>query len=201
MPKKSTRKDEILQIALQEFTREGYSGARLQSIADQTGVTKAMIHYYFKTKENLFRETYGAVCNELMNNLFSPLEKKYSLYSKIEDFTDKVTARFERNPKKAQFLISELNRHPKVTLPVLKESYKCDLNILNKQLKEAAANYEIAPISSDQLIGNILSLCIFSYTGQTFLQEMLDKNDENFQTFLEQHNEVVKDTIMNWLAG
>ncbi len=201
MPEKSNRKEEILRMALHEFTREGYSGARLQSIADQTGVTKAMIHYYFKTKENLFRETFDAVCNELMNDLFSPLEKKHSLYSKIEDFTDKVITRFERQPVKAQFLVSELNRYPDTTLQVLREHYKCDLSVLNRQLKEASESYEIAPVSSDQLIANVLSLCIFSYSGQAFLQEVLDKDDDSFEMFLEQRREVIKDTIMNWLTG
>lgn len=45
----------ILDAAEQEFSRVGLRGARTESIAARTGVTKAMIHYYFENKENLYR--------------------------------------------------------------------------------------------------------------------------------------------------
>ncbi len=195
------RRHKILLAARDEFTREGYSGARLQSIADKTGVTKAMIHYYFKTKEKLFRETYRLTCEELMNGLFLPLEKKDTLFTKVEAFVDEVINRFEKNPKQVQFLVSELNHHPEITLDIFQKTYKSDFSVLNKQLEQASANYKIAPVRSSQLIGNILSLCIFSYTSPTFLSEVLPGEGENFETFLEDRREVVKDTVINWLSG
>lgn len=201
MVKKSKRKEEILNIALHEFTKEGYSGARLQTIADQTGVTKAMIHYYFETKENLFRETYRVVCEGLIAGLFSPLEAKYSLFSKIEAFVDKVIKRFSENPEQAHFLMGELKRHPQITESVFQECYKCDLTVLDEQIKKAAKNYEIAPITSDQLIANILSLAIFSSSERTFLKAVTKNGTADFEAFLKKRNEVIKDTIMNWLTG
>ncbi len=196
-----TRKEEILQVALAEFTREGYAGARLQSIADKTGVTKAMIHYYFKTKENLFRQTYGGVCNKLMSGLFTPLEKKNTLFSKVEAFVDEVINRFEQQPQQAEFLINELNQHSDITLELFQESYESDFFVLNKQLQQAADSYKIAPVNSSQLIGNILSLCIFSYTGRSFLREILHEDDAQYEMFLNERREVIKDTIINWLSG
>jgi AcrR family transcriptional regulator len=49
-------KASILEAAEHEFSRFGLQGARTESIAAQTGVSKAMIHYYFESKENLYRE-------------------------------------------------------------------------------------------------------------------------------------------------
>ena len=45
----------ILDAAEHEFAKVGLLGARTESIAARTGVTKAMIHYYFENKENLYR--------------------------------------------------------------------------------------------------------------------------------------------------
>ena len=56
----------ILDAAERVFAEVGYSGARLQIIADEAGVTKAMIHYYFKTKENLFRAVLDRILFELI---------------------------------------------------------------------------------------------------------------------------------------
>jgi TetR/AcrR family transcriptional regulator len=48
-------KNQILDAAEAEFAVTGLSGARTEAIAAQTGVTKAMIYYYFQNKEELYR--------------------------------------------------------------------------------------------------------------------------------------------------
>ena len=44
----------ILKAAEREFLTKGYAGARTTSIAEAAGVTHAMLHYYFRTKEHIF---------------------------------------------------------------------------------------------------------------------------------------------------
>jgi AcrR family transcriptional regulator len=53
--RKEERPDEILAAALTVFTRDGFSGARLDEIADRAGCTKGTIYVYFDSKEELFR--------------------------------------------------------------------------------------------------------------------------------------------------
>jgi AcrR family transcriptional regulator len=47
-------REEILDVALREFARHGYSGARVDEIAARTRTTKRMIYYYFTSKEQLY---------------------------------------------------------------------------------------------------------------------------------------------------
>ena len=47
-------RQEILDVATQEFADRGFAGARVDEIADQTRTTKRMIYYYFGSKEQLF---------------------------------------------------------------------------------------------------------------------------------------------------
>ncbi|WCT72869.1 TetR/AcrR family transcriptional regulator [Sphingomonas naphthae] len=49
-----TRK-QILEIATEEFADKGYSGARIDEIAERTNTSKRMIYYYFESKEGLYR--------------------------------------------------------------------------------------------------------------------------------------------------
>lgn len=44
----------ILAVATKEFAEKGYSGARVDEIADHTNTSKRMIYYYFEDKEGLF---------------------------------------------------------------------------------------------------------------------------------------------------
>jgi AcrR family transcriptional regulator len=47
---------EILDAATQHFAEHGYSGARVDEIAEQTRTTKRMLYYYFGSKEGLYTE-------------------------------------------------------------------------------------------------------------------------------------------------
>ena len=48
-----TRRD-ILEVATHEFAAEGFAGARVDKIAEDTATTKRMIYYYFGSKEGLY---------------------------------------------------------------------------------------------------------------------------------------------------
>jgi AcrR family transcriptional regulator len=47
---------EILEVATLEFAEHGYSGARVDEIAERTRTTKRMLYYYFDSKEGLYTE-------------------------------------------------------------------------------------------------------------------------------------------------
>jgi len=51
---KERTRQEILDVAIREFARNGYSGARVDEIAARTRTTKRMIYYYFGGKEQLY---------------------------------------------------------------------------------------------------------------------------------------------------
>ncbi len=60
---KETR-DKILHSAKKEFSRRGFEGARMAEIADKAHINKALIHYYFKNKENLYVEVLKRIFGE-----------------------------------------------------------------------------------------------------------------------------------------
>ena len=44
----------ILKAAKEVFIIKGFEGSRMQEIADTAGINKSLLHYYFRTKDNLF---------------------------------------------------------------------------------------------------------------------------------------------------
>lgn len=51
-------RDKLLDSAEFLFAEHGFDGCTLRHIADHAGVNQGMIHYFFRTKENIFREAY-----------------------------------------------------------------------------------------------------------------------------------------------
>lgn len=198
---KTDRKQEILDAALAELKQKGRSGARLQSIADNIGVTKAMIHYYFNTKDELCDEVFREAYRQLMGNLMDKLESDAPVFQKIEQFVDAAVERFANHADVLLFVIQELDTGPQSVNEIMAELADYDSTVLDQQLQEAASNYEIAPVESSQLVTNMISLCMFPYVGKAFFEGLLKMDEEAYRSFLEERKDIAADTIINWLAS
>lgn len=203
MPETNTdRRSMILDAALQEFAHNGIAGARLQTIADRSGVTKAMIHYYFDTKESLFNEVFREAYGVVMAGLLDILESDDPLFVKIERFVEEATERFHEEPALTDFVISALNRNPDITVGLMNELMDYDTAIFEAQLRDAASDYQIAPTEGRQVILNMFSICMFPYAGRRFMGELLQmQSEEEYLELVKQRKGLATDTIINWLAS
>lgn len=67
---RQNKEHEILVAAEQEFLTKGFDGARTTSIAQAAGVTHAMLHYYFRTKEQLFERIVDDKFAQMSHSMF-----------------------------------------------------------------------------------------------------------------------------------
>ncbi|MHB2150564.1 TetR/AcrR family transcriptional regulator [Calditrichota bacterium LG25] len=65
----SQKEEQILQIAMQVFVEKGWHGARMQEIADRAGINKAMLHYYFRSKERLYTAVLEKLFLKFVNSI------------------------------------------------------------------------------------------------------------------------------------
>ncbi len=77
-------KNQILKVAQEILSKEGYVGTSLSNIAKKVGVTKPTIYHYFKNKEELFEEVLINVFNKLEFELKKVNKKESSLDKKLE---------------------------------------------------------------------------------------------------------------------
>jgi len=73
--KSEVSKKRILVTAARVFARKGYSGARMDEIARDAGVTKALIYYYFQGKEAILNELFAAFFREATDFLLKFVER------------------------------------------------------------------------------------------------------------------------------
>ncbi len=65
----------ILEAALKEFAANGLAGARTETIAAAAGVNKALIYYYFESKEKLYAATLEMIAERIRNRSMAVLER------------------------------------------------------------------------------------------------------------------------------
>uniref|UniRef100_UPI002600CD9D TetR/AcrR family transcriptional regulator n=1 Tax=uncultured Chitinophaga sp. TaxID=339340 RepID=UPI002600CD9D len=73
----------IIAAAKKIFFQKGLSGARMQDIADEAGINKAMLHYYYRSKDKLFDMVFQSAMGEMMVDIKAILEKDASLQEKL----------------------------------------------------------------------------------------------------------------------
>jgi AcrR family transcriptional regulator len=68
----------ILRAAVQEFSVHGLSGARTDRIAENARVNKALLYYYFKSKQGLYTAAVEGVAARVVENAMAEFDPKYS---------------------------------------------------------------------------------------------------------------------------
>ncbi|HMP30956.1 MAG TPA: TetR/AcrR family transcriptional regulator [Saprospiraceae bacterium] len=102
----------IKKAAMDVFLRSGFNGARMQEIANLAGVNKAMLHYYFSTKEQLFDTVFSEVMLNLQPELDAILESEQSFIEKLKSFITISFQQHQKNPKIIAFVFNELAKNP-----------------------------------------------------------------------------------------
>lgn len=105
-------KTRILDAADKIFVRRGIDGARMQEIADQAGVNKALLHYHFRSKAHLARAVWLRIASSFVPGIFQMLGSDISLDEKIERFVDAYHTRLAEHPYLLGYVIGEAARHP-----------------------------------------------------------------------------------------
>ena len=108
----NTTEEKILQAARKIFVMKGMTGSRMQDIADEAGINKALLHYYFRNKEKLFEVVFWEAANELFLKMNGVFESNLGLLDKIRLFSMEYIEMVLKAPFIPQFLFTEINRNP-----------------------------------------------------------------------------------------
>ncbi|MDZ7694785.1 MAG: TetR/AcrR family transcriptional regulator [Balneolaceae bacterium] len=195
-------KEKILEAAYQIFIQKGVNGTGIKEIADQAEVNKAMLYYYFDSKDHLFTEVFKKAVKESGLKKLEVLENEQtSLFDKIKQYIDTLTEGLLQNPHIATFVMNELARHPEKLTNLLDEVIDYDRSVLEQQINDAADRYEIARISSRQLLANIAALCLGPITNKQYYAVFLNIEDEDeYIDFLRKRKGIVYDMVVSWLT-
>lgn len=182
----------ILDAAHRVFLRRGSAGARTQEIADEAGVNKALLHYYFRTKERLAAAVFARAASRLLPPVIATLASDEELETKIERVIDIELDVLLRHPYLPGYIISELTHNParaKQLIAALTGIAVEDLaprvrDVVARQLRARAREGKMRPIAPDQFILNLLSLCVFPFAARPMVQAVLNLDDEAFASLI-----------------
>jgi len=184
--------ERILTAAIEEFTQKGYAGARMQAIADRAKISKSALHYYYRHKERLFRLVLDKTAGRALNKIHLDM-------SGLEGFREKFEFGFRyyyqtiyKNIKVVNFLFMELKRNPAMISSFLQESDIPDcIESLNIELEKEYQAGRIRQMRAEQLIINIVSLCLFPHLGGGIVCQVLNIKEDAYKKMLREREDIV----------
>ncbi|SMO39101.1 transcriptional regulator, TetR family [Saccharicrinis carchari] len=198
MPIKVKDKDvegRILIAAKKVFQSKGMEGARMQEIADEAGINKAMLHYYYRSKQQLFEAVFTQLFTLLTLQLNKALNDDSSLEEKIRNFTSNYISFIADHPYLPNFIIQEINRSPDFILKF--RSFFPDLKKFKAQLEDVIPDEKIKSFTVEKLFVNVLSLNVFPFLAKPLLKAFLHIDENDFQQLMEQRKAEVAEIIIN----
>lgn len=195
--KKDNTEEKILVAAQSVFLRKGMDGSRMQEIANEAGINKALLHYYFRTKQKLFEAIFRKVFSTLFPNFKTFAFSDLPFEEKLGNFLDKYLDFLIRNQHLPIFILKEVNRDPEFMISTFKSLGINPVMILKMFENEMDAG-RMRRMDPKDLIVNILSMCIFPVAAKPLLKVALFENDKNaYNSFLEKRKTSIKEFVIN----
>ncbi len=193
----------ILKAAEDEFFKRGYDGARTTAIAEAAGVTHAMLHYYFRTKEKLFEKIVSKNIESLKAIMLAAMgDEKLPLFERVRQGVEGHFDFIASNPLFPRFIFNEVYSHPKryetiknnllgVAKPLLAE--------LQTQIDTFAHRGECRAVDARMLLLDIVSVNIFPFIAEAVVGPLLGNLFEDKAGFLARRKAENVETILRKL--
>lgn len=187
----------ILDAARKVFLDNGFDGTTMQKIADEAGINKALLHYYFRSKDRLFEAVFIEAFSRMIPNIMRIFFSDLPFNDKIRAWVDAYISALLQYPMIPQFILHELHRNPERIVELIK-STGFDPEMVFVQIRSEMERGHIRSMDPRQLIVNMLALCIFPFAARPMIQGFIFKNDSaTFELFLENRKKEVAEFILN----
>lgn len=196
----------ILEAAHRVFVRRGTAGARTQEIADEAGVNKALLHYYFRSKERLAEAVFLRAVRMLFPQMLQTIASDLPLREKLEQAIRIELDLLEENPYLPGYIIAELQYRPEHLRELLGQTVdlgamqQAVLGTLQHQLDAEAEAGRLRPTRAEDLLVALVAQLVFPYAAAPMLQTLLGLGDEARRAMMARRREGLADALLRSLA-
>jgi AcrR family transcriptional regulator len=195
--KKDNTEEKILEAAKNVFVNKGMEGARMQEIADEAGINKALLHYYFRSKERLFEAIFSEIIKFAFPEITRIIASDEPMMSKIEHVIDAYIKLLMKHPFIPGFIMKEISRDPSSLFKMIgKFGFKPQ--VVADEIQKAMDNGEIIKMDPRHLVVNIVSMCVFPFAARPIISFFIFNEDKQaLEAFYAERGTVIKQFVIN----
>jgi TetR/AcrR family transcriptional regulator len=180
---KDTTEEKILNAAKEVFMKYGLYGARMQDIADTAKINKALLHYYFRSKEKLFDHVFSSALHKYFEQIDVFSDSSLPIKARLFKYIDNIFAFLEEYPQMSMFIIKEISINPdlfkeKIDAIKNKKGISC-IKILDEEIELG----NIKKIDTALFWINMHSLCSYPFLAAPLFKHTLKVHHKDWQDY------------------
>jgi len=190
MQEEVTTEQRILEAAEDVFMHEGFAGARMQQIADKAGINKAMLHYYFRSKDKLFELILQYKMRQFLPQITAALrDDSLTFFDKLDRFIMAYLGMLRKNTRLPLFIISAINRNPELMASFNLKVGREIAEMMQQEIKKG----HISPVHPQQFVLTLIGMCIFPFLARPIFRSVFElSNDDYDHLIAERHLHVMQ---------
>jgi TetR/AcrR family transcriptional regulator len=186
----------IVASAEKLFYQKGKAGTSMQDIADDAGINRPLLNYYFRSKDKLFEAVFRNALSSFVPDIAAILNSDVSFEIFVQNMIETVIDTMVENPQIPIFILQELSSNPE-RMPQMIREMGIDPALAMKKIEvDRNDDGKVWP-DPKQLIINLLSLCIFPFAARPVFTEILFNGDESaYLASMRQRKEILPGMFM-----
>lgn len=205
MAVKTYNEEEILKAAEELFVKHGYNATSTTKIAQKVGCNQALVHYYFRSKENLFQQIFSKKITTMLSYFATPLSREGDFFEKLTECINWYFDFLIQNPDLPFFVLNELILNEErrtfirknfVSNAHRREVYEVYSNFVRKEIEAGTIN----PMEPIDLLLDIISLTITNFIARPIYTDLLNKNETEGDAFIQTRKDHVINLIINGIS-
>lgn len=192
--------ERIFDAATDVFEEKGLAGARMQNIAERAGINKALLHYYFRSKDHLFEAVFTALAKKMLRKFDPILDENISLEEKIRFFFREHISFLQKNPRLPGFILNEINHNPERIKKIIQNvDFRGIWQTLLEKHRDELKDYNITEKNLSQVMTTIASMSVFPFAAKGILEAVFMNIGTDFDKYIDERKEFAADFVIKAL--
>jgi TetR/AcrR family transcriptional regulator len=170
-------RNKILEIAETEFAAEGFAGAHLQKIAEQVGVRKTALYYYFESKSALYTAVLAAMLEDFDRTVTTAVESDETPERRLVRLVELINDLLAEHPNYARILIRVFVDRPPIEAAQLLPIIERVVGRVMQFYRQGADRGAFRHVSSRHFFLSVLGMTVFHYAAPGFSARILGVED------------------------
>jgi TetR/AcrR family transcriptional regulator len=168
--------EKIIASAEKLFYQRGKAGCSMQDIADDAGINRTLLNYYFRSKDQLFEAVFRKALGYFVPSLAAMLRSDIGIKEYIPRMIETVIDTMLAHPQIPIFVLQELSSNP-ARMPQIIREMGIDPRWALEEFGSQGVKIGSLDVDPRQVILNLISLCIFPFAAKPVVLDILFEGD------------------------
>lgn len=193
---------QIIDTAQQIFIEKGFAGTSMSDIAATVGINRPTLHYYFRTKDKMFKAVFSSIVMSLMPKIHDIIRLDVSFVDRMGMILDEYIELFTKDPYLPKFICGEIQRDVNHLLGSAKElQFDAALSLVKDTLLKEMEAGKIKKVPLPMVFLTFYSLLTYPFLVRNLITTLFLDNEEDFTSFLQEWKQHIITELTNLLSN